>query len=192
MTIIYRADKGSPLTNDELDGNFQDLSKRLLALETSPIQAEGVGEIRMQEDQMTITGTQGTVFGHFPLPKVIFQPRGSWHTATPYAVYDLVRIKAKLYICQSPHTSTAFQDDKRHWQLLVDWAEISQGKILPYVSSESSSQPLKRLCLYEKMTLPKTPEIGELGVLIDDKLGVTIVYSDGKAWLRLSDQQTIH
>lgn len=192
MTIIYRADKGAPLTSNELDGNFQDLAERVLALETPPIHAEGIAMIEVQGDQMTITGSKGTVFGHFSLPKVMFQPRGSWRPEMSYAVYDMVRVKAKLYICRNPHTSTEFQNDKRYWQLLVDWEEIRPSKGSPQVTAELSAQPLKRLCLYEKMTLPKSPEIGELGMLIDDKLGITVVYSDGNTWLRLSDHQTIH
>ncbi|MBL0941584.1 MAG: hypothetical protein IBJ00_02480 [Alphaproteobacteria bacterium] len=192
MTIIYRADKGAPLTSNELDGNFKDLAERILALETTPLQAESIAKIEVQGDLMTVTGSKGTVFGHFPLPKVIFHPRGSWRSEMSYAVYDLVRVKAKLYICQSPHISTEFQSNKKYWQLLVDWGEIRQGKVLPHAPSISSSPPLKRLSLYEKKTLPKTPEIGELGMLIDDKLGIIVVYSDGNAWLRLSDQQSIH
>jgi hypothetical protein len=192
MTIIYRADKGAPLTSNELDGNFRDLAERLLILETTPIQAEGIGEIQVQGDQMTITGTKGTIFGVFPLPKVIFQPRGSWRTEMAYAVYDLVRVKSKLYICHHAHTSAIFEDEHHHGQLLVDWGEIHQGKINTNRQAEPSSDALKRLCLYEKMTLPKNPEIGELGLLVDDKRGVAAIYSDGQNWLRLSDQQIIH
>jgi hypothetical protein len=33
MTIVYRIEKGAPLTAEELDNNFKDLHKRLEALE---------------------------------------------------------------------------------------------------------------------------------------------------------------
>ena len=54
MPLVYRAHKGSPLTAPELDGNFENLDKRLQALESSPLMAEGIKEIRQDGDQLII------------------------------------------------------------------------------------------------------------------------------------------
>ncbi len=68
MGIIYREEKGSPLTAQELDGNFRELEKRLSQLEETNETSEGIGNISYQNETLTITGSFGTDFGSFPLP----------------------------------------------------------------------------------------------------------------------------
>jgi len=71
MTIIYRAEKGSPLSIDEIDGNFRALDKRLKSLEDHPERGEGLGKIDLRDNQITFRGTFGTDFGTFPFPSLL-------------------------------------------------------------------------------------------------------------------------
>jgi hypothetical protein len=122
MPIIYRRDKGGPLTIEEVDGNFADLDRRLRLLETDGIQAEGVARIRQEGETLEITGTRGTAFGRFTLPKVIPTPKGAWKTDAAYTVLDWVQMGRNLYACVLPHRSGIFTDDLRagSWKILVE------------------------------------------------------------------------
>jgi hypothetical protein len=122
MPIIYRRDKGGPLTIEEVDGNFADLDRRLRLLETEGIQAEGIGRIRQEGEIIIITGTRGTAFGRLTLPKVIPNPKGAWKTDTAYAVLDWVQRERNLYACVLPHRSALFDEDLRagYWKILME------------------------------------------------------------------------
>jgi hypothetical protein len=122
MPIIYRHDKGGPLTIEEIDGNFAYLERRLRTLETDGIRAESIAHIRQVGDVIEIIGTKGTPFGRFALPKVIPTPRGAWETATAYAVLDWVQKDRSLYTCVVPHRSNVFGDDLRagSWKTLME------------------------------------------------------------------------
>ncbi|MEI8295008.1 MAG: hypothetical protein WCG04_00595 [Alphaproteobacteria bacterium] len=122
MPIIYRHDKGGPLTIEEIDGNFAYLDRRLLALETDGIQSEGIAHIRQDGDIIEIVGTRGTSFGRFMLPRVIPNPRGAWEDDTPYAILDWVQNDRGLYACIVPHRAHVFADDLRSgfWKILME------------------------------------------------------------------------
>lgn len=73
MTITTRAGKGSPLTVEELDGNFTDLDGRMQELEEATPEA-------LPPTNMTVVGSQWTIyygelsFGPFTLPRAPFVP----------------------------------------------------------------------------------------------------------------------
>lgn len=74
MVLIYRADKGSPLTSDEVDGNFHDLDDRVTDLEDSPPAANGIANIVVDGTQMTIVLEDATELGPYTLPQANFRP----------------------------------------------------------------------------------------------------------------------
>jgi hypothetical protein len=120
MTIIYRQQKGEPLTIAEMDGNFADLQQRVKVLETAPAMAEGIQTITQERDQVTFHGTLGTVLGQVKLPKVFPNPRGKWQPETAYGVLDWVQVERRLYSCRAPHTSRDFQEDQACWGLVCE------------------------------------------------------------------------
>jgi hypothetical protein len=124
MPIIYRQTKGAPLLVEEIDGNFAELEQRLKTLETTPILAEGIGKITQAGDHITITGSFGTVFGTFTLPKSLPNPRGEWLTRTAYAMGDWVAVKNQIYACVRAHTSGVFATDLESgiWKVLLTMA----------------------------------------------------------------------
>lgn len=175
MTIIYRAQKGAPLTIDEIDGNFKDLETRIEELETQPSRDGGISQITLEGDELVIHGPQETMLGRVRLPLPHFQGRGEWQEHQDYCSYDLVRHESALYLCLKAHKSGAFNRDHESWQLL-------------WQPPQSESLSLK-LPLFIPSNLP-TPEPGTVGLLIDDEK-VFPLYADGKAWRRFSDHNIV-
>ncbi len=165
--MIYRTDKGAPLTIEEMDDNFRELEDRLKALETHLDSGEGIGKITAHGDALTITGTFGTDFGTFPLPKATLTPRGPWASETPYHSLDFVMYNQGVYCCLKDHLSTLWEHDAPLWQEI-----LTLPKPLP-------------LPLYEKATLPSQDDLGKLALLIEET-GITPLFFDGKGWQRLT------
>jgi len=174
MSIIYRADKGAPLSIEEIDGNFRELETRLNRLEDHPEVAESIGKIEVQGDQMILTGTFGTDFGTFTLPKAPFRLQGRWLPQTLYQKGDMVTYENRLYCCSGDHMSSLWTQDDGSWQ-----------EILSVPSPPSSSLPL-----YEKATLPIEETIGKLAILLGEE-DPNLIFFNGKTWQHLMKGETI-
>jgi hypothetical protein len=175
MTIIYRAQKGAPLTMEELDGNFKDLDTRLERVEEQAPYEGGISQVILEGDELVIQGPQDTTVGRVRLPMPQFLGRGEWQDHQDYSVYALVRHETALYLCLKAHQSTHFDQERHYWQLL--WQP-------PKIETLSPKLPL-----FISSDLPAS-EPGTMGLLIaEDK--VFPIYGDGKAWRRFSDHQTI-
>lgn len=120
MGIVYRHQKNEPLTIEEMDGNFLELEKRIINLESTPPLAEGIAEIMQEGDHLTIKGTFGSVLGKVILPKAFPMPRGHWQPQTTYRVLDWVQLKRNLYSCLFSHTSSEFEKDEKNWALILE------------------------------------------------------------------------
>lgn len=165
--LTYRSEKGSPLTVEEMDGNFRDLDERLKILETHLDTGEGIGKILSQGETAIIIGTHGTELGTFPLPKMTLSPRGTWHPETSYLPLDLVTYQQALYYCLADHISRHWEEDLSFWQQIVDFSPPSSPQII-----------------YEKSTLPSQEVLGKIAVLLDET-GPSLVFFDGTHWKRL-------
>ena len=174
MSIVYRVEKGVPLTSLEIDGNFKDLDTRLKVVEEHPEAGEGLGKIQVQGDQMTITGTFGTDFGTFPLPKASLNPCGEWLSQALYHKLDLITAENKVYCCLKDHRSTMWEQDHFLWQ-----------EILSLPKPLSSSLPL-----YEKATLPSEESLGKLAILMEEE-GPSLIFFNGKTWQCLMKGATL-
>ncbi len=183
MVVVYRAEKGAPLTCDELDGNFRELVERVERLETNPSQAEAIGNIQLVGQQLVITGTRGTEFGKFKLPTLAIYPCGEWKSEAAYAVNDLVYKGACAYLCIEAHTSKTFDKEVKHWRVLLDAALLRLESRSPTIPA-----PQSRLPLYETATLPKATAMGSLALVVNDSDGPTVIYADGKGWRRVNDK----
>ncbi|MER9355571.1 hypothetical protein NKI61_20075 [Mesorhizobium sp. M0514] len=71
---IYRRDKGSNLTPDEVDDNFEGHEERITELEDNPPVATGISNITVVGTQMTIYLADATVLGPYTLPQANFRP----------------------------------------------------------------------------------------------------------------------
>lgn len=165
MSIIYREDKGSPLTSQEIDGNFRELEQRLSQLEETQERSEGIGKISFQNNILTITGSFGTEFGQFPFPKPTHAFKGQWQSQTLYQCHDVVTQETGLYQCLTDHQSTHWSQDQDKWKGLL----LLQNSKLPF---------------FEKATLPKQEDLGKLAVLFDET-SPTLIFFNGKSWQSL-------
>ncbi|MEN8237084.1 MAG: carbohydrate-binding protein [Pseudomonadota bacterium] len=180
MSIIYRSEKGAPLTIEEMDNNFCELEQRLEALEKAFRKSEGIADVQVEGDQMTLIGDHGSKFGPVQLPVVAYVPRGKWQPDTDYASHDVVSHEGSAYVCKSPHRSEGFEREK-YWQLLL------QGN---FSKAQKSTETLS-LRAYESGTLPKQATLGQLGVYIDDASQPSLIYGDGHNWRYVTTNLTI-
>lgn len=176
MTIIYRHEKGAPLTSEEIDGNFRELETRLNILEGSKEEGEGIGKIHVEGDHIKFTGTFGKDLGSFPLPKPVFNPSGPWSPQKPYQKLDLVIHENALYYCIEEHMSTVWAQDNLLWKQMLT---------LP----QAGSHPLA-LPLYEKATLPEIESIGKLAILLGEEEAIPIFFN-GKNWQQLMKGESL-
>lgn len=168
MTITYRAEKGSPLTVQEIDDNFRELETRLKTLEDDPEPGESLGKIHIEGDQISFLGTFGTDFGSHRLPKTSLNPCGIWAPQTPYKTLDFVTYDNALYCCILDHVSTTWPQDSPFWK---------QVFALP-------QPPPSGLPLYEQASLPQTEALGKLALLLGHE-GPTLIFFNGNNWQRL-------
>ncbi len=174
MSLVYRSEKGTPLLADEIDENFRELDTRLKTLEDHPEMGEGLGQIQIRDGKITFTGTFGTDFGTFALPKANLKPCGLWAPQISYQKLDLVVYQTTLYCCAQEHVSTLWSQDFEVWK-----------EVLSLPSPPSSSLPL-----YEKATLPVEESLGKLAILLDEE-GPQIIFFNGKLWQRLMKGESL-
>lgn len=175
MSIIYRAEKGAPLSVEEIDGNFRELETRLKTLEEHPEVGEGIGKVQVDGDLLTLTGTFGTDFGTFALPKTSLRPRGKWLPQALYQKHDMVTYEEALYICLKDHTSILWEQDyMHHWQEIVSFAK----------------PPPTSIPLYEKATLPSKATLGSFAILLGEE-SPTLIFFSGKRWQCLLKGETL-
>lgn len=69
LDILTRTAKGSPLTNGEMDGNLTNIKAAVEALQGISFDGEGIANITSDGSSFTVTGTEGSVWGPFTLPR---------------------------------------------------------------------------------------------------------------------------
>lgn len=122
MPIIYRLEKGSPLTLVEVDGNFKELHKRLEGLEQSQADKLGWGgRVELCGSDLIFLSPAHEVLSRIHLPLPHFCPRGHWQPQKLYAGYDIVTLGKQAYCCIKSHQSSdRFASDHEFWELILD------------------------------------------------------------------------
>ena len=67
MGIVLRKEKGMPLTSEDMDGNFQELLDRIIALEETPTMGEGIAQVIEDHGEVQLIGSYGSHLGAFKL-----------------------------------------------------------------------------------------------------------------------------
>jgi hypothetical protein len=113
MTITFRTNigiytgKGSPLTKEEVDGNFYDLLLRTIALEAGG--AFGVDSVSYTGSSITFNWSDSTSSGPFNLPVATFTARGPWTNNTPYFYLDFISVTGVgSFLVMEAHTTPVF------------------------------------------------------------------------------------
>ena len=122
MAIVLRKEKGSPLTIEEMDGNFEHLNEKLCNLESSFFQAEGIKSFQQTNDIVEVMGTFGTILGRLKLPKLFPIIKGQWQERTLYTLNDWVVYDNCLFMCCFDHLSEIFDAEKERGL----WREIEK------------------------------------------------------------------
>lgn len=120
MSIIYRSEKGGPLTAQEVDDNFRHLEKRLRALE-SHYPDRKIHEIRLEGDAVVIYDSAGLEMSRAQVPLIGLNPRGVWDKEAGYARNDLITYQGEPYICVRNHKPGNFNGE--------DWLQLFSQEV---------------------------------------------------------------
>lgn len=105
MGIIYRENKGSPLTVQEIDNNFRYLDERLTAVESGIGQSsEGISHIEQDGTVIRFIGTSGSVLGEVDIPSGI-NYTGDWVSQKSYKKGDVIFYQNSSFVAAVAHTS---------------------------------------------------------------------------------------
>jgi hypothetical protein len=186
MPLIYRLQKGSPLTIEEMDDNFRMLHERISLLEVRPAVAETFQEITVEGNHLTIKSSHGNTFGPFILPTVSFAPQGAWAKNKAYAAYDVVCYQEALYVCAAAHTSDVFGAEKEKWRLLLERPQRISAPVVDTKEASSLTLPL-----YEKAALPSNSSLGSLALVFEQDPYPSMIYGDGQGWRYVHNQKPL-
>lgn len=135
MSLIYRENKGSPLSVQEIDGNFKFLNQRLELIENGQvIGVDGIDRIEQDGSTVIFYGTSGAQIGSVEIPQGL-QFRGDWQFSTYYNKGDVISYLNSSYVCVISHNSSAetiYQDiELERWTVLALGAEnLSDTKFI--------------------------------------------------------------
>jgi hypothetical protein len=110
VTITFRTSigeytgKGSPLTKEEVDGNFHDLLTRTITLEDGGLFS--CESVDYTGTAITFNWSDDTSSGPFVLPVATFTARGVWLNDTMYMYLDVVTVVGVgTFLVQIEHTT---------------------------------------------------------------------------------------
>lgn len=98
VPITYRTDgpwgagKGANLTAVEVDENFAGIQSKLEELETDPPTPVGIAQFDVTGNTFTVTLSDASVFGPFPLPKVYNAWQDEWEPGRTYVENDMFSV----------------------------------------------------------------------------------------------------
>jgi hypothetical protein len=104
MALVLRSEKGSPLTSNEVDGNFTFL-KGLIDEFVAPA-GVGVQNISVAGDKMTFHLTDGTTRGPFQIPTSTMSWKDEYVPGTAFKVLDIFTVEGDgVYMVLIDHTA---------------------------------------------------------------------------------------
>ncbi|MBA4749564.1 MAG: hypothetical protein H2057_02975 [Alphaproteobacteria bacterium] len=177
MSMTLSRNKGSPLTFEELDQNFEELDKKVKHLEETSLPGEGLKEIIQEGDELIFESTFGRNLGRARLPMPLFHHKGVWKAQTSYVYGSLVTWQNKVYCCHTSHVSEEILSEHM-WSLLLQVPETEKQVIA--TSSAEAAQTLPLLPLYDKEVLPE-PAMGKL-CLMTDSTGLFVLIGGCDKW----------
>lgn len=118
--MIYRSEKGAPLTAQEVDDNFRQLDTRIKSLERHYPDRK-VHEVKVEGDAIVIYDNAGVEMSRAQLPLLALNPRGPWHRDTAYARNDLVTYQGAAYVCVHTHKPGVFKEES--------WLKLMQNEV---------------------------------------------------------------
>lgn len=105
MAIVFRDEKGTNLTADEVDENFRSIDTRVTAVEENPPEAVGIDHFVIEGSLLTIVMTDASTHGPFVLPMGQWRWTGEWETGATYFIGDLFTESGNLYFVRVQHVA---------------------------------------------------------------------------------------
>lgn len=196
MPLTLRSEKQAPLTVEELDQNFKELSDRIERLEKGNFPIETLDKIRHEGQEIVFMSSQGRELGRCPLPVPALQGRGVWQKEAAYCPGDLVDYEKSLFLCRHHHIAQEAPPlEGKNWTLLCclasdkDKERLLQEDIPEGANAPGSFPNIKELPLYERETLPK-PSLGKVGILLAPREKPKLIFSTGQNWEPVALEKT--
>lgn len=105
MALVFRDEKGSPLTPEEVDENF----RTLLAMVDGFVvpDGRGISSVTVAGNTFSIVLTDASTQGPFPLPeRPAFEWRGEWVGGTDYDPWDVFTVEGDgVYLVQREYSA---------------------------------------------------------------------------------------
>lgn len=109
--IVYRSDKGSNLTPNEVDGNFRDHDDRIEQLENYPELPLNIDHLVQSGSLVTFYRSDSVAIGSVVLPRSRWRWRGTWLPTTAYTIDDVFAVAGLgIYLVLQNHVSEASFD----------------------------------------------------------------------------------
>lgn len=112
MAITYKSagdwgpGKGAPLTAEEIDSNFYQLTQQLTALRDDPNPVVSIESVEAFQGGFKIIMADATEYGPFYIPMNAFRWRGDWAPETEYMKRDIFQVEGVgLVVTLISHTS---------------------------------------------------------------------------------------
>jgi len=153
MSIILWKHKGADLTREEMDGNFEDLNKRLALLEGLDSFADPIEKITLEGDELVFFTRTDAILGRVRLPIPQMRFKGAWKEGQAYTYGDMVRFKRALYFCHTAHEGSSAMHASA-WALMLgeeqeeptrNIIESSQGEEMQLPICDASHMPEAKL-----------------------------------------------
>lgn len=116
MNLTLRAQKGAPLTIEEMDNNFLYLKERI-----KECGQKGGSKIHIRQNGHLVEflNEQDESLGNFMIPILLPSYQGKWMPSLTYQLGQWVRATDGIYGCLKSHTSADFEKEKENWQLII-------------------------------------------------------------------------
>lgn len=184
MAIVYRLEKGEPLTVAEIDNNFRELAQHIEILREAVREPLRGLRFRVEGVHMCIETEAGVLLQRVELPLLSFQHKGIWRAGAIYVVNDIIVCDRGVFICQQSHTATEWSADERYWALLLD-SRVFEGSTR---SSESAAAAgvegrghTPSLPVFARSDMPE-PQLGRQGYVAQADGTLLLVYANGSHW----------
>lgn len=189
MAIVYRLEKGSPLTVAEIDNNFRELEMGLRRLEEKAIEPLRGLRFRVEGVQMIIEIEGGDILQRIDLPVISFKHKGEWVAGDVYVANDIVTKAGGVFICSRSHSATHWEADTAYWAVLMapfEWGlesrrDLGRASAAAEAGTGSREGRWPTLPIFSRSEMP-APTLGQQGYVAQPDGTLHLVYANGTQW----------
>lgn len=177
MPIIYREEKGAPLTITELDGNFRFVAEKLDEHEEQISHISGVASVTNEAEELIFRNIAGDELYRLSIPIPQFAFTGEWESGMAYIYGNIISKLGAKYVCLRPHTSADWRAESEHW-LCID-SSASSGTPAHSAMAAAASASERGAAAREATTLLTKLPIFPVESLPEPQIGARIIVAIG-------------